>query len=147
MKKQTCSNKYRQLAETCAEMIARGCSITWTAADHKIARATLYNWLETEDFKELVEYKKDEWRMELLGRIQEASEHPHLWQSAAWILERCFEGEFAPPHLRKAGQAGNIIVQVAVGHPHDKLKDQKQGQEQITEVKMVDHDKPKTDKL
>ena len=141
-------NKYRQLAETCAEMIARGCSITGTAADHKIARATLYNWLETEDFRDLVKYKKDEWRMELLGRIQEAGKQPHLWTANAWLLERCkaFEGEYAPPNVRNPGQVGNIVVQVAVGHPRAQLKDQDQGQEQITEAKMVDHDDEKQGK-
>jgi hypothetical protein len=129
-------NKYRQLADSCAEWLSKGCGVTGTARHHGISRRTLHSWQEFPHFQELIELKREEWRQECLSDIQADKQ----WTSKAWLLERCFRGEYDPPHVRKAGQAGNVVVQVAVWHPAMQEEGQEQGQEQLTEVKMVDHD-------
>ncbi len=92
MKQQPRSNKYRQLAESCAEWLARGCSIMGTAAKHGITRETLYTWQEVPHFQELVDTYRENWRMKLLAEIEENSQ----WTAKAWLLERVFR-EYDPP--------------------------------------------------
>jgi hypothetical protein len=111
MKKQPRSNKYRQLAESCAEWLARGCSIMGTAVRHGISRETLYSWQEFPHFEELIEMYRENWRMKLLKEIEENSH----WTSKAWLLERVFR-EYDPPSTSRYG-LDNVIVQIAISHP------------------------------
>jgi hypothetical protein len=111
MKKQPQSNKYRQLAESCAEWLARGCSIMGTAAKHGISRETLYFWQEFPHFQELIEMKRENWRMNLLKEIEENAQ----WTAKAWLLERVFR-EYDPPSTSRYG-SDNVIVQIAISHP------------------------------
>jgi hypothetical protein len=135
MKGQPRSNKYRQLAESCAEWLAKGCGIAGTAAKHGISRETLYNTQEFPHFQELVESKREQWRKDLL---QEINDNPQ-WTAKAWLLERVFR-EYDPPQVASRGSGGQVVVQVAIGHPAMQGKEQEQGQEQIADVKMVDQD-------
>ncbi len=111
MKKQPQSNKYRQLADSCAEWLARGCSIAGTAAKHGISRETLYSWQEVPHFKEIIEKYRENWRMKLLKEIEENAQ----WTAKAWILERVFR-EYDPPSTSRHG-SDNVIVQIAIYHP------------------------------
>jgi hypothetical protein len=111
MKKQPQSNKYRQLAESCAEWLARGCSIMGTAAQHGISRETLYSWQEFPHFQELIEMKRENWRMKLLKEIEENPQ----WTAKAWLLERVFR-EYDPPSPSRQGSNG-VIVQISISHP------------------------------
>ena len=111
------TQKYRNLSELVAEILAHGSGIEGTAAKFGLSRNTLYRWLETDHFQALVELKKTEYRMELLGRIATAGQKPHLWQASAWILERnkAFGDEFK---LNKDDKgSGNVVVQIAINHP------------------------------
>jgi hypothetical protein len=111
MKKQPQSNKYRQLAESCAEWLARGCSIAGTAAKHGISRETLYSWQEILHFQELIEKYRENWRMKLLKEIEENAQ----WTAKAWLLERVFR-EYDPPSTSRQGSNG-VIVQISISHP------------------------------
>jgi hypothetical protein len=111
------TQKYRNLSESVADVLAHGCGIEGTAAKFGLSRNTVYRWLETDHFQALVELKKTEYRLELLKTIQKAGQKEHLWQASAWILERnkAFGDEFK---LNKDGRGGGqVVVQIAINHP------------------------------
>jgi hypothetical protein len=80
------SNTYRNVSEKAALLLANGNSIAGTAGLCGIHRKTLHQWMNDDHFVTLVEQEKSRIRQELLDRIKLASQMPHLWASAAWIL-------------------------------------------------------------
>jgi transposase len=111
------TQKYRNLSELVADMLAYGCFIEGTAAKFGLSRDTVYRWLETGHFRALVEGKKEKYRLELLKTIQKAGQKEHLWQANAWILERnkVFEDEFKLNQDK--GTRSFVVVQIAINHP------------------------------
>jgi hypothetical protein len=111
------TQKYRNLSESVAEMLAHGSGIEGTAAKFGLSRNTIYRWLETDHFQALVELKKTEYRLDLLKNIQKAGQKEHLWQASAWILERnkAFGDEFKLNQDK--GKSGPVVVQIAINHP------------------------------
>jgi hypothetical protein len=111
------SNIYRNVCEKAALLLANGNSIAGTAGLCGIHRKTLHQWMHDDHFVTLIEQEKSRLREELLGTIKKASQKPHLWASAAWILERnkAFGDEFK---LNKEDKGrGNVVVQIAISHP------------------------------
>jgi len=105
---------YRNLCDIAAELLGRGTSIIGTARKLGLHENTVEYWLKTSHFVGLVEQKKEEYRLKLLDRIDEAGNK--TWFANAWILERnkAFKGEFAQPKASPAG-SGNIQINVVVG--------------------------------
>lgn len=103
---------------TSAEWLAKGCGIAGNARHHGIDRKTLYFWKEHQHFQEIVELKKEEWRQELLGKIEAAGKEPRYWPASAWLLGRSkvFDGEYAQPKGLPAN-TGNIQINVVIGSP------------------------------
>jgi hypothetical protein len=111
------TQKYRNLSESVADMLAHGSGIVGTAMHFGIAPNSIRRWLETTHFCALVEQKRDSYRLELLGNIQRAGQKEHLWQASAWLLERnkTFGDEFKLNQGSK--RTGQVVVQIAINHP------------------------------
>jgi hypothetical protein len=111
------TQKYRNLSQLVAEMLAHGSGIVGTAMHFGIAPNSIRRWLETTHFCALVEQKREAYRLELLETIQKAGKKEHLWMASAWLLERnkTFEDEFKLNQGSKG--AGQVVVQIAINHP------------------------------
>ena len=112
------TQKYLNLSANVADWLSRGCGIVGTASHFGIAPNSIRRWLETAHFSTLIEQKKEEYRLELIGNIKKAGEKEHLWQANAWLAERnkMFEGDYHQPSVRNK-DAGNIQINVNLGSP------------------------------
>jgi hypothetical protein len=111
------TQKYRNLSPLVAEMLAHGSGVVGTAMHFDIAPNSIRRWLDTAHFVALIEQKKEEYRLELLKTIQKAGQKEHLWQAAAWTLER--NKVFGDEFKLNQGSKGTapVIVQIAINHP------------------------------
>ena len=124
------SPTYVNLCEIAAELISQGTSYRATAVKIGVHHDTIEYWVKySPHFRSLIEYKKHEYRLDLLSSIDKAR-HKN-WFAAAWILERnkVFGGEFKQQAAQSQGSAVNIQINVA--HP---------GMVQVSQVQETDSD-------
>lgn len=94
MAKAGAKGKYTaEIVKTITDLIKGGCFVKNACEVAEISQETYYQWLKKPEFSEAVKKAEAERKAGLIIKIRKDSS----WQSAAWMLERLYREDFAPP--------------------------------------------------